>query len=280
MPPGDDDSRSYDTGVERALLLVSILTLAGAGAARAAEPPSGFLERSVRVGDRDHAYKVYVPPGFDRARSWPVVLFLHGAGEAGTDGIQQTEVGLGRVLRTDPARFPVVAVFPKIPRGAVWFGDAARMALAALDQASAEFRGDPDRIYLAGLSLGAYGSWVLAYDSPDRYAAVVSVAGGIVPPERTRARLVELPPALQAEDPYAATAARVKGIPAWLFHGAGDPTVPVTESRRLVAALKAAGGRPRYTEYQGVAHNAWDRAFADPELATWLLAQRRNGGLH
>ena len=261
--------------MERALLLLAILTLAGAGAARAAEPPSGFLERTVRIGDRGHAYKVYVPPGFDRARSWPVVLFLHGAGEAGTDGVQQTEVGLGRVLRSDPARFPVVAVFPQIPRGAVWLGDAARMATAALDQTIAEFRGDPDRISLAGLSLGAYGAWVLAYDTPERFAAIVSVAGGIVPPERTRARLTQLPPALEAEDPYAATAARVKRIPAWLFHGADDPTVPVTESRRLVAALKAKGGAPRYTEYEGVAHNAWDRAVAEPELSPGLLSQRR-----
>src|SRR5688572_680672 len=249
--------------------------LAGAAAVRGEEPKSGFLERTVRIGDVTHGYKVYVPPGFDRASKWPVVLFLHGAGEAGTDGVQQTEVGLGRVLRTDPARFPVVAVFPQIPRGEVWFGEAARLASAALEQTVAEFRGDPDRVYLAGLSLGAYGSWVLAYESPDRYAAIVSVAGGIVPPERTRARLTQLPPTLTADDPYAATAARVKDIPAWLFHGADDPTVPASESRRLVAALKAAGGAPRYTEYQGVAHNAWDRAFAEPELATWLLSQRR-----
>lgn len=114
---------------------------------------------------------------------------------------------------------------------------------------------------------------MLAYENPGRYAAIVSVAGGIVPPERTRA-LARLPPTLQAEDPYAATAARVKGIPAWLFHGADDPTVPVTESRRLGAALRAAGAAPRYTEYQGVAHNSWDRAFAEPELSAWLLAQR------
>lgn len=259
--------------MERALLLVSMLTLAGA--ARAAEPPFGFLERTVRVGDRDHAYKVYVPPGFDRARSWPVVLFLHGAGEAGTDGVQHTEVGLGRVLRTDPARFPVLAVFPQIPRGAVWFGDAARFATAALDQVIAEFNGDRDRVSVAGLSLGAYGAWLLAFENPARFAAIVSVAGGIVPPERTRSRLTQLPPTLQADDPYAATAARVKHVPAWLFHGADDPTVPVKDSRQLVAALKAAGGSPRYTEYEGGPHNVWDRAFAEPELATWLLGQRR-----
>ena len=256
-------------------MLATILAGGMAAVATGEEPQSGFLERSVRIGGTTHSYKVYVPHRFDRGRTWPVVLFLHGAGEAGTDGVQQTQVGLGRVLRSDPDRFPVVAVFPQAPPGQVWLGDQARVATAALDQAIAEFRGDPERIYLAGLSLGAYGAWILAFETPGRYAAIVSVAGGIVPPSGRRARLPQLPPTLQADDPYAATAARVKDIPAWLFHGADDPTVPVTESRRIVAALRDAGASPRYSEYEGVAHNAWDRAFADPELAKWLLAQRR-----
>jgi predicted peptidase len=125
--------------------------------------------------------------------------------------------------------------------------------------------------------MGAYGAWVLAFETPERWAAIVSVAGGIVPPAHRRARLKQLPPTLEADDPHAATAARVKGIPAWLFHGADDATVPVAESRQMVAALKKAGASPRYTEYPGVPHNAWDRAFADPELPKWLLAQRRGG---
>jgi predicted peptidase len=267
--------KPYDTSMERAVVLAAIVSLTAPGVVMGQEPKTGFLERSVRIGDATHAYKVYVPPGFDPRRSWPVILFLHGAGEAGTDGVQQTEVGLGRVLRTDPDRFPAVVVFPQAPRGQVWLGEMARVATTALEQTIAEFRGDPDRIYLVGLSLGAFGSWVLAFEDPDRYAAIVSVAGGIVPPAYRRARLAQLPPALSADDPYAATAARVKNIPAWLFHGADDPTVPVTESRRVVAALKQAGASPRYTEYEGVPHNSWDRAFAEPDLAKWLLAQRR-----
>ena len=253
---------------------VALLTMTGAAPALA-EAPSGFLDRSVRVGATSYAYKVYVPPGFDAKKSWPVVLYLHGAGEWGSDGSRQIEVGLGPALRAHPERFPAVVVFPQAPRGQVWLGDAARAATAALDQTIAEFQGDRDRIALAGISLGAYGSWVLAFEHPERYAAIVSVAGGIVPPGGSRARLTELPPTLQAADPYAATAARVKDIPAWLFHGANDPTVPVTESRQLAAALQKAGAKPRYSEYAGVGHNAWDRAFADPELAQWLLAQRR-----
>jgi predicted peptidase len=263
--------------MNRAWVLMGVLGVA-APAAGGPEVQTGFLERTVRVGEASHPYKVYVPPGYDPARTWPVVLFLHGAGERGTDGVQHTEVGLGRVLRSSPERFPAVVVFPQAPPGGVWMGDLARMAIAALDQTVAEFRGDPDRVSLVGLSMGAYGAWVMAFEDPGRYAAIVSVAGGLVPPAGRRARLSQLPPTLQAEDPYAATAARVKAIPSWLFHGADDPTVPASESRQLAAALQRAGAAVRHTEYEGVAHNAWDRAFAEPELASWLLAQRRGGG--
>ncbi len=258
--------------MRRAAALIAIATL-GAGDARAGE--TGFLERTVRVGAASHPYKVYVPPGYDPARRWPVVLFLHGAGEAGTDGVRHTEVGLGRALRDHPGGCPAVVVCPQGPRGDVGGGERARIALAALDATIGEFHGDPGRVSLAGLSLGAYGAWVLAAEDPSRWAGIVSVAGGIVPPPYMRARLPELPPALAAGDPYAATARRVKGIPAWLFHGEDDATVPVTESRKLVAALKAAGASPRYTEYAGAPHNVWDRAFADPALAEWLTARRR-----
>lgn len=256
-------------------MLATLLALGLPPAGLGQEAKPTFHDRSVRVGEASHAYKVYVPPGFDPGRTWPVILFLHGRGESGTDGVQQTEVGLGRVLRADPARFPAVVVFPQAPRGGVWLGDLARMATAALDQTIAEYRGDPDRIYLVGLSMGAYGAWVMAFENPDRYAAIVSVAGGIVPPAGRRSRLEQLPATLQAGDPHAATAERVKAVASWLFHGADDPTVPVTESRRLAAALKQAGSPVRYTEYEGVAHNAWDRAFAEPDLPAWLLAQRR-----
>jgi predicted peptidase len=277
MTSGRVAPKPYDTSMGRAAALLAILTITAPAFVTAQGPRTGFLERSVRIGDASYAYKVYVPPAFDARRSWPVILFLHGAGEAGTDGVRQTEVGLGRVLRSDPLSFPAVVVFPQAPPGQVWLGDVARVATTALEQTIAEFRGDPDRVYLVGLSMGAYGAWVLAFENPERYAAIVSVAGGIVPPAWRRARLAQLPPTLQADDPYAATAARVKAIPAWLFHGADDPTVPVTESRQIVAALKQVGASPRYTEYEGVAHNSWDRAFAEPELPKWLLAQRRQG---
>ena len=257
------------------LFSMSTAALAAAVGSPAAEPGGRFVERAVRSGAAEHPYKVYLPPGHDARRRWPVILFLHGAGERGTDGVQHTEVGLGRALRESPERFPAVAVFPQAPRGGVWMGDLGRLATTALDQTMAEFGGDPDRVYLAGLSMGAYGAWVLAFEEPQRYAAIVSVAGGVVPPAGRRTRLAQLPPTLQADDPYAATAARLKHVPAWLFHGADDDTVPASESRQLAAALEQAGAPVRHTEYEGVPHNAWDRAFAEPDLPRWLFAQRR-----
>jgi predicted peptidase len=267
--------RIYDTGMTRSWTLLAILATAMAARAAGAETETAFLDRTVESGGATHRYKVYLPPGFDARKSWPVILFLHGGGERGTDAVRHTEVGLGAAVRAHPELYPAVIVFPQIPRGQVWFGEQADFATAALDQVMAEFGGDPDRVSLVGLSLGGYGVWSLAYARPDRYAAIVSIAGGIVPPAYMRARLQVLPETLAADDPYAATASKVKRIPAWLFHGAADDSVPVTESRLLVEALKKAGGAPKYTEYAGAPHNVWDRAFAEPGLAEWLMAQRR-----
>ena len=273
MTSGAFRRKPYDTGMRRAA--APLISLAFVLPALAAERTgTGFVDRTVSVGGVSHAFKVWVPPGFDRSRRWPVILWLHGAGEPGLDGEQQTQVGLGPALRAHPERFPVLAVFPQAPPREVWLGENARVAVAALDQTMAEFGGDPDRVYLAGLSMGGYGTWELAFEDPSRYAAIVSVAGGIVPPAGRRA-LDPLPPTLQAADPYSNTAARVKAIPAWLFHGADDMVVPVTESRRIVAALTRMGAAPRYTEYAGMRHNIWERTFNEPELAKWLLAQHR-----
>ncbi len=147
-------------------------------------------------------------------------------------------------------------------------------ALAALDAASKEFNGDPDRTYLTGLSMGGYGSWDLAAKYPNRFAAAAIVCGGIrVPPQVAKALGV---PELSSADPYADEAKKVAALPIWVFHGGADPTVPVTESRKMVAALKALNADVRYTEYDGVGHNAWDKAYADPELPAWMFGHTRS----
>lgn len=245
-----------------------------AAPAAGSQPVTGFLDRTLRLGQTSHRYQVYVPVEFDPGRSWPVILFLHGAGERGSDGLKPTQVGVGTAIRMDRDRFPAIAVFPQVSPEGAWVGDMARVASLALDLAIAEFHGDPERIYLTGISMGGYGTWYMGFDAPERFAALVPVCGGIVPPPG-RPLLRQLPATAGAADPYAAAASRLKEVPAWVFHGAEDAVIPASESRRIVEALKKAGGDVRYTEYKDVEHNSWDRAYAEPELWTWLFAQRR-----
>ena len=116
-----------------------------------------------------------------------------------------------------------------------------------------EYSIDPQRIYLTGLSMGGYGTWDLLARKPDLFAAGVPVCGG-------------------GDE---STAEQIANIPIWVFHGDLDSAVPVSRSRTMVEALKKAGGHPKYSEYPGVEHNSWDKAYADPELMKWLFAQKR-----
>lgn len=142
--------------IGRAAFTATALALLGlAAAARAAPRETGFLDRTVKLGPASYKYQVYVPQGWSKDRLGPVILFLHGAGERGEDGLFQTEVGLGRAIRRHPDRFPAVVVFPQC-RAGVWWNDPAMesQALAALDAAMREFRGDSARVYFMGISLG------------------------------------------------------------------------------------------------------------------------------
>ncbi|MBI3967218.1 MAG: dienelactone hydrolase family protein [Chloroflexi bacterium] len=206
---------------------------------------------------RRYPYTVYLPPGHSGVSSdaaWPVILFLHGAGELGDDGRRQIQVGLGPWLCRYPERYPAIAVLPQCPSKRRWDGDMLDVALQALDEAVHAYGGDPDRLYLTGVSMGGFGTFRLASLRPDRFAAAIPICGGGNP---------------------TMIAAALSDVPMWVFHGAVDDIVPVERSRQMVAAIKSAGGnRLRYTELPGVAHNSWDAAYADPELPNWLLSQR------
>lgn len=137
-----------------------------------------------------------------------------------------------------------------------------------------EFGGDPDRVYLTGISMGGYGTFELALGHPGRFAALISVCGGLRPPPNRPGLLVTAIPSGES-DPYAYAAARLASVPLWLFHGEADDIVPASESRLLAAAFEKAGAPARYSEYPGVGHGSWDRAYAEPGLWEWLFAQRR-----
>jgi predicted peptidase len=258
----------------RALVALAIpaCATACAGAPRDDRPgqPTGFLDRTVAYQGAPYRYQVYVPPTHSPDRAWPVILFLHGAGERGTDGLRPTHTGLAGTIRWQREWFPAVVVFPQVAwPDSFWAGAAEAIALQALDAAVAEFHGDPDRIYLTGLSMGGFGTWRTAAEHPDRFAAIVVAAGGLPDPLPVGA------PAAVA-DPHGYVASRVRDVPAWIFHGAAD-SATLADTRLLVAALRHLEADVRYTEYAAAGHDeSWQRAFDDPELWQWVFGQRRS----
>lgn len=252
----------------RTLLLAGLLACPGGVAAQAIE--TGFLDRSISLDKVEYVYQVYVPRAYRPSEEWPVILFLHGAGERGDDGLFQTQVGLGSAIRANPERWPAIAVFPQAPEEMTWQGTPGRVAMAALDATLQEFRVDESRVYLTGLSLGGNGTWYLAYNHADRFAALVAICSFVEAFPGFPSFIPE-----SSTDPYSTLAARVADIPVWIVHGDADEVVPVEESRRMAAALEEAGADVRYEELPGVGHNAWDPAYASEELAVWLFSQQR-----
>lgn len=255
-----------------AVLVIAAIT---ACAPRAPQTVNGrFVQRALELEGATYRYQVFVPSPRSGGDRPAIVLFLHGVGERGSDNGKQISAGLGPHVRAHSADFPAIVVFPQALDDRAWTGATARMALAALAAASHEFQGDPRRTYLTGLSMGGYGTWEVALLEPQRFAALVPICGAITP-HRDHPTLLVAQLANEA-DPHAAVASRLRGVPVWIFHGARDDMVPPDDDRRLAAAFAAAGARDaRYTEFPEADHNAWDPAYAMPELWAWLFAQHR-----
>lgn len=223
----------------------------------------------------------------------PVILFLHGSGERGSDNEAQLRVGLPIVVARHPEWFPAIIVCPQAPLGGSWRGETATAAMAALDASQLEWNTDPDRVYLVGMSMGGYGVWQLAIQHPDRFAALVPVCAGVrATPGRPPEHFVDLVAMgagnvsavrnasaegdqRETADVYAAIASRVSRVRIRLFHGSDDDVIPAEESRRMTRALEACGADVQYTEFAGGNHNAWDGAFGDEALWRWLWRQSR-----
>lgn len=220
----------------------------------AAKQP-GFHLRTVDAPDGTRKYTVYVPEGYDDSRPTPAVLFLHGAGERGDDGIVPAQVGLGPAIARDPSAFPMIAVFPQARQ--TWAADSAdaAAALAALDDVVKTYNVDEDRILLTGLSMGGHGSWENAAAHPDRFAAVAVVCGFTRTPDEI--------------------VAKVKGLPIWMVVGDADMPFIFASMREMVDKLREAGADLHAIEHRGVGHNSWDRAYNDPELIAWMLSRSK-----
>jgi len=250
----------------RAIWMPIIIGVFAAHTSQAQDSVDGFLARTYTgAAGATMPYRLFIPDAAVRQRALPLIVYLHGGGGAGNDNLRQISGGntAGTHLWTSramQARHPAFVVAPQIPGGRQWgapssdeLAPAAKLLLDLLATLSKEFAIDADRIYVVGQSLGGRGTWDLVSKRPDLFAGGIPVCGD---GNTTRIR-----------------AARDVAI--WAFHGAKDPVVPVAGSRDLVAALKAAGSRVKYTEYEDVEHDAWVRAFAERELADWLFAQTR-----
>lgn len=257
-----------------ALIVMSLM--ATACQPRATPPDAGaIVSRTLEHEGRIRRYAVFVPAGARAPASepLPVVLFLHGSGERGDDGMAQTTAGLGPWLKRNADTFPALVVMPQVAGEEEWIGSNARMALAALEAASAEFGGDRTRTYLTGMSMGGYGTWEVALMAPGRFAALVPVCAGVLAPRAVRPTLYVTPVA-GAADPHAELVARLRHVPVWMFHGARDEVVRPDDARRVHELSQATGAGFRYTEYPAGGHNAWDATYADPRMWEWLFAQR------
>jgi poly(3-hydroxybutyrate) depolymerase/thiol-disulfide isomerase/thioredoxin len=220
-------------------------------------PGTGFLDKVHRSANGSESkYVLFVPRNYDRTASLPAILILHGAGKRGSDGRSHIQSGLAKAIRQRNEDFPFLVIFPQAREDEDWTAGSAggQRALAILEQVQSDYRVDPDRIAVSGLSMGGAGTWSLAAAEPHRWSAIVPICHGWNP----------------------SGAARLKEVPCWCFHGDADRVIPAEQSRKMVRAIQEAGGRPLYHEFVGVDHNSCaDRAYAMPELVEWLLLQNR-----
>lgn len=218
--------------------------------------PAGFRQVVARTNQLD--YLLYLPKNYaaDASEKFPLVLFLHGAGERGTD-LQKVAVHGPPKMAKGGREFPFILVSPQCPEGQTW-DDSVLIGL--LNELQSKFRVDPRRIYVTGLSMGGYGTWSLALRHPQYFAAVAPICGG---GDRIRALLPEQQEAL-------------KTLGVWAFHGAKDNVVALSESERMVDALKKAGVTDlQLTIYPEAGHDSWTQAYNEPTFFEWLLKHSR-----
>ena len=237
-------------------LFVMATTSCKTAAPRAASPlsPEKFnctLTRNVQT-----KYLVYLPKDYAAAvKRWPLMLFLHGAGERGDDLALVAKHGPLKFVRQG-TNFPFIIVAPQCPKGQHWDNE---VLIALLDRVVKQYAVDESRVYLTGLSMGGFGTWSLGAAHPERFAAIAPICGG--------GNFIEW---------HLAPHPAVKTLGVWAFHGGQDPIVPVTESERMIALLKKIGCEDaQLTLYPEAKHDAWTETYTNPKFYEWLLAHQR-----
>lgn len=254
-------------------LLILILAITMSSPTRADE----YEARTITVGAQTLPYRLLKPPGYDKTKKYPLIIFFHGAGERGTDNNAQLNYAPRDVFQKADFQqaHPCFILAPQCPPNDKWVemdwslltgsrptepSPPMKLALGALDAVEAEFNIDRSRVYVAGLSMGGFATWDCVTRFPARFAAGVPCCGG--------------------GDETTVTA-EIARVPVWAFHSADDNVVHVERTRNMIAAMKKAGGSPKYTEYNGLGHGSWVKAFSEPGLYDWLFAQsldHRSGG--
>lgn len=228
------------------------------GSAFSGEKQGEIVTRDIFLEGEDFVYQAYLPPHIDAGAKLPLVIFLHGIRERGTGGYISGM--FGTVIKQYLKAMPAVVLLPQC-RPNVYWTDAKmdEMVMRQIEAIENEYSVDERRKYLMGVSMGGYGVWHFASNYPESFAALVSICGGSP---------------LTGGDRFAPIAERIGKTPAWLFHGAEDNIVQVSESRNLAAAIRKKDGSVKYSEYAGVGHNVWLNALGENELLPWLLAQK------
>ncbi len=214
-------------------------------------------------------YRLLKPDNYDPKQSYPLVVFLHGAGERGDDNTKQLIHGVAEFAKPENRKLhPCFLVAPQCPAGQKWSdvdwgadshkmpqepAEPARLVLELIAAMQKDYSIDKKRIYITGLSMGGFGTWDLIARKPDLFAAAVPVCGG-------------------GDE---ATAPAIAKLPIWAFHGAKDTVVKPSRSVHMIDAIKKAGGDPKYTEYPNVGHDSWVKAYQDPEMMKWLFSQKK-----
>jgi predicted peptidase len=233
-----------------------------------------FLKREVTVGENTYGYRVYVPKERPPGQKLPVMLYLHGSGARGSDNETQLEA-FPKLIAENRQNFNFVIVFPQGEAKGFWDPKMLGQAVAALAQTVKEFDGDEKRLYVSGWSLGAVGAWHAALLYPNKFSAVVPVAGRITPLDfEYSASSPKILALARSDKPFEAFAEHLKDTPTWIFHGSKDMSVPVNESREMSKALAKAGNTNfHYTEFEGMEHYSIEAAYTTPELFVWLAKQ-------
>lgn len=237
------------------LLLLTIILLISSASLQAQTKPvkTGFVNATFKDEAGEHRYVVFVPQSYSPEKKYPVILFLHGAGERGNDGLKQTQVGLGPIVKQQAEDFPFVVVFPQAENMKErllggWLAETSdgKRALKILDTVMKDYSIDSRQQVLTGWSMGGYGAFSMAAAFPKRWSAVAPLSGG----GKTE------------------WASKLKSVPIWAFHGADDRVVLPAESEQMIKAIKQAGGTPRFTEPK-VGHDVWKVAYTKP-LFDWM----------